>query len=1217
MPLRWRVVRLRSKLELAALAALAYLPFLASSPGRVSADSKQALYLDPARFLSRAADLWDPHVGAGSVPHQSLGYLFPTGPWFWAWDRLGAPDWVAQRLWLGTISLAAVLGARWLFTQLGTGRAGALAGAVVYMLTPYQLAFTARMSVLLLPWAALPWLVGLTMRATRSRGWRAPALFALALLAAGGINASSLLFVGVAPLIWVITEVRGGGEHARAALRGAAKVGALALGISMWWLAGVRVQGTYGLPVLQLTENLRTVAQDSLPSDVLRGLGNWFFYGRDRLGYSVDQAGDYAGASGIVVALSYGIPVVALGVAFLLRWSYRRYFCLLIVVGTVLAVGSWPYDAPSLFGTTWKAFVNNTSFGLALRNSPRIVPLIVLGFAGLVAGSVGAIEVRRWRIPAAAAAVTLAAAALLPVWQQGYLTRGVQRPEEILGYWRAAARAMDEGDHSTRVLEVPGSAFAAYRWGTTIDPITPELIERPYLAREVLPSGTLGTVNLLEALDRRMQLGTIEPASVAPIARLFGVGTIVLRGDLDQSGRFDTPEPSSTWAALVGAPGLGAPRSFGPVGGDAGKSAIPSVGLFDVQRAQAIVRVTSPHDAVVLAGDGDGLVDAAAAGLIDGSSLVLESAALPDAVLQRTLADGAHLILTDSNRKRSQTWFYALRDTRGETEPVGVTAPDQTGYDFRLDPFPGSTDSARSVVEQVGGRVTASAAGGPERPEDRAAHAVDGNGATAWRVPATDAQGASIEIVPDVPLRTDAVTLVQAPSEGPSLQRVRVEVAGNEPVEVDLGPASLQRSGQRVPVPSGIVASLRITLLTTTAEPGDRARVGLGEIGLGGFHVGETVRLPTDLLERSGATSARHGLDVVLTRLRVDLPGSDRRDDEAQIDRRVVLATPRSFALTGTGRLHQRTDPSDHGATSCRDDLLAIDGQPVSVRLTKHGSALSIVGCTPLVLTAGTHRVAATTGAATGIDLDRIILASGPDGQPADIEVRGSTGPTGSRITAVRDTSTQLGVDVRADGQPFWLVLGQSASDGWNLTVDGAEVGPRVMVDGYANGWRITPKRPGPLSLGLRWEPQRVVTAGLAVSAAVVVLCLVIVLVARRRRRRGSHVERGELSLAAAPQLLRDGDLTPDGWRSSARGAGLAGLLGLGVASPLLALLAGAIVVLGSVLRRGPVVLALVASGSLVASRMLLRPSLAWVAVLLLAASVIGGTDPRERQSSG
>ena len=187
------------RLELVAFALLAYVPFLLSSPGRVSADTKQYLYLDPDRLLARAAYLWDSHIGFGTVSHQIIGYLFPMGPFFWLTDHVGMPDWVAQRLWLGSISLAAALGARWLFRMLGVARGGAIAGALVYMLTPYQLAFTARISVLLLAWAGLPWLVGLAMRAVRRGGWRDPALFALVILTIGSVNASSLLFVCIGP----------------------------------------------------------------------------------------------------------------------------------------------------------------------------------------------------------------------------------------------------------------------------------------------------------------------------------------------------------------------------------------------------------------------------------------------------------------------------------------------------------------------------------------------------------------------------------------------------------------------------------------------------------------------------------------------------------------------------------------------------------------------------------------------------------------------------------------------------------------------------------------------------------------------------------------------------------------------------------------------------------------------------------------------------------
>ena len=57
----------------------------------------------PDALLSRAVSMWDPHIGMGTVTHQNIGYVFPMGPYYWILDKLGVPDWVAQRLWLGSI----------------------------------------------------------------------------------------------------------------------------------------------------------------------------------------------------------------------------------------------------------------------------------------------------------------------------------------------------------------------------------------------------------------------------------------------------------------------------------------------------------------------------------------------------------------------------------------------------------------------------------------------------------------------------------------------------------------------------------------------------------------------------------------------------------------------------------------------------------------------------------------------------------------------------------------------------------------------------------------------------------------------------------------------------------------------------------------------------------------------------------------------------------
>ena len=196
----------------AVLAAVIYVPLLLTKPGRVGADTKTYLYLDPGRLLSRASSMWDPNIGMGTVTHQNIGYLFPMGPFYLVADLIGLPDWVAQRLWLGTVIFLAGLGVRYLLRTLHLGgkplaHEAILVASLAYMFSPYLLAYAARISVILLPWTALPWLIGLTIQAVRRGGWWYPSAFALVVLAVGGINATALIMIGVGPLVWLVYAV--------------------------------------------------------------------------------------------------------------------------------------------------------------------------------------------------------------------------------------------------------------------------------------------------------------------------------------------------------------------------------------------------------------------------------------------------------------------------------------------------------------------------------------------------------------------------------------------------------------------------------------------------------------------------------------------------------------------------------------------------------------------------------------------------------------------------------------------------------------------------------------------------------------------------------------------------------------------------------------------------------------------------------------------------
>ena len=181
------------------------MPLLLTQPGEVGADTKTYLYLNPGKVLADAPYVWNTQIGMGTVTHQYIGYLWPMGPFYWVFDQLGVPDWVAQRIWIGTVIFAAGWASATSCRTLGwarpTGEAsagrreqwgGVLVASLAYMFSPYLLDYSARISVILLPWAALPWLIALTAKALRRGGWRYPALFALVVLTVGGINATAL-----------------------------------------------------------------------------------------------------------------------------------------------------------------------------------------------------------------------------------------------------------------------------------------------------------------------------------------------------------------------------------------------------------------------------------------------------------------------------------------------------------------------------------------------------------------------------------------------------------------------------------------------------------------------------------------------------------------------------------------------------------------------------------------------------------------------------------------------------------------------------------------------------------------------------------------------------------------------------------------------------------------------------------------------------------------
>ncbi len=303
------------------------------------------------------------------------------------------------------------------------------------------------------------------------------------------------------------------------------------------------------------------VSGSSTPMETLRGLGYWFFYGIDRVGHWTDGSVPYMRNLGLL-AVSFAIPVLALFAAMCVRWRHRAYFVVLTFVGVVVAVGANPYDDPSALGGTFKSFAESSSFGLALRSTSRAVPLVALGLAVLLGVAVNALA-RSWAsqgrrikgvpvraLVVAGVVIVLAVVNLPALWTGDFYTQDLTRDEAVPQYWTDAVAALDAQSHDTRVLEIPGSDFAAYRWGQTVDPITPGLMDRPYVARELVPWGSAASADLLNALDQRIQEGILDPAALAPVARLMASGAIVYRADL-QTDRYNLVRAIPLWDFLT------------------------------------------------------------------------------------------------------------------------------------------------------------------------------------------------------------------------------------------------------------------------------------------------------------------------------------------------------------------------------------------------------------------------------------------------------------------------------------------------------------------------------------------------------------------------------------------------------------------------------------------------------------------------------------------
>jgi arabinofuranan 3-O-arabinosyltransferase len=175
------------------------------------------------------------------------------------------------------------------------------------------------------------------------------------------------------------------------------------------------------------------------------------------------------------------------------------------------------------------------------------------------------------------------------------------------------------------------------------------------------------------------------------------------------------------------------------------------------------------------------------------------------------------------------------------------------------------------------------------------------------------------------------------------------------------------------------------------------------------------------------------------------------------------------------------------------------------------GTPLPARSCgAPVTLGAGAQRLAVVTGP---LAVDDLRLDS-PAPRPVAVAASAGAVRAGGAVTPGRGSFDHVRVTVSA---PSWLVLGEGYNRGWQATCNGRSLGAPTPIDGYANGWRVSP---GCENVSFRFHPNRLALVGYVISLVTGVLCLVLIGVGWwRRRRLAAEPDRAPAGAVSAPAL--------------------------------------------------------------------------------------------------
>ena len=572
--------------DLIILLVLAIIPFLFQ--GReIIFNSIIDVCLDPVYYFVRSLYLWNSQELAGTAANWGSSLLFPFGFFFVLFSLFELPAVLVERMWFIFVFFLSGISMYYLFSVLTVNkyRFAKMVSAIFYMYNLYVFIGIQGASVLLLPYAVLPLMLGVIIRGVTSSYYLGYAVvLALASTLMSFINPP--LVVGAIIVLvfylfyyWLVLNRSKEGFFRVFRLTGLSLF--LSLVLNLWIILPIvyYLRATHGVELSSiLSEKLTWINSSSSFLETFRLLGIWYFYLEGAPGVLNFSYSPLFRHNPLFIFTSFVLPVLALS-TFLIKKPHNKYlnfFGVLIFVAIPLAVGTYPPQKPTFLGKIffW-AYQNIPFFNVFKDNYRPFVGMIALSYSVLLGFSSiklyrlikdkfvsllkkPGLKKRAPLIPALLIIGTIFINSISVI--AGNMFYEKMKIKEIPDYWYESADWLNDQPEDFRVFFLPEQRFALYTWGHTAGEPASALYEKPQIfsVASVANRPNIQLINMIYESANNDSVG-----EMARIAGLMNIKYILQRNDFDWELSVREVPPEKAKLVLDAQEGLRLEKNFG------------------------------------------------------------------------------------------------------------------------------------------------------------------------------------------------------------------------------------------------------------------------------------------------------------------------------------------------------------------------------------------------------------------------------------------------------------------------------------------------------------------------------------------------------------------------------------------------------------------------------------------------------------------------------